>query len=248
MENLWCYKTEVRQALTYAIDNQAIANELYGTDGAVAKGWSYITPSAFGYTPELDPRPYDLEKAKSMLASAGYPNGVGIPPFKIYTYGDAPIPFLPEVAQVMADSWSQLGLDVSVQVGDTQSIKDFVRDFESGGGDPGSILLNSNDSRWYALIPSVEDYGIPPVWEGRLCGEPQPDCLAIDKLLDNLPTDQGLEALKGPYTEANLAMFEAAMRGHVVTINKPWAVAPGIQWEPWPLSLDLTAIWTLDKQ
>ena len=36
---LWCYKKEVRQALEYAIDKEAIIDSLYNRDMAIPKGW-----------------------------------------------------------------------------------------------------------------------------------------------------------------------------------------------------------------
>ena len=42
------------------------------------KGWAAVTPSTIGYIPELDPFPYDPEKARQLLAEAGYPSGEGV--------------------------------------------------------------------------------------------------------------------------------------------------------------------------
>jgi peptide/nickel transport system substrate-binding protein len=63
----------VRQAVEYAIDRNKIAS-------AVGKGfWKPITqfcqPGMYGYVPDLVPRDYNPQKAKALLAEAGYPNG-----------------------------------------------------------------------------------------------------------------------------------------------------------------------------
>jgi peptide/nickel transport system substrate-binding protein len=61
----------VRQALNYAVDKDAIAEELYGGYASVAKCQT-LSPSQFGFNPDLAPYPYDPDKAKQLLAEAGY--------------------------------------------------------------------------------------------------------------------------------------------------------------------------------
>lgn len=63
----------VRQALNYAVDNVAMARHLLGDPELAAS--SSISPLAFGFNPELKPYPYDPERARQLLAEAGYPDG-----------------------------------------------------------------------------------------------------------------------------------------------------------------------------
>ena len=65
-----CNKKEVRQALGYAINKDLIIDELYGPDAAVSRGWVHATPSSLGYSEDLDPFPFDPEKAQQLLADA----------------------------------------------------------------------------------------------------------------------------------------------------------------------------------
>lgn len=63
---------KVRQAINYAVDVDAIiANILYGLG---IRTNAPLPPHFFGYH-EMPPYKYDPEKAKKMLAEAGYPNG-----------------------------------------------------------------------------------------------------------------------------------------------------------------------------
>jgi peptide/nickel transport system substrate-binding protein len=66
-------KLDVRQALEYAIDKQAIV-DTFGF-GFWYPVYQPNVPSQFGYVPDLAPRKYDPAKAKQLLAKAGYPNG-----------------------------------------------------------------------------------------------------------------------------------------------------------------------------
>jgi len=61
----------IRQALNYAVDKEALANDLFGGYASVA-ACQTLTPSHFGYNPNLVPYPYDPEKAKALLKEAGY--------------------------------------------------------------------------------------------------------------------------------------------------------------------------------
>jgi peptide/nickel transport system substrate-binding protein len=66
-------KKQVREAVEYAIDKQAITDALgYGIWEPV---YQEVHKSRMGYCPDNQPRLYDPEKAKVLLGQAGYPNG-----------------------------------------------------------------------------------------------------------------------------------------------------------------------------
>ncbi len=98
----------VRQALNYAVDVESIINNIlggYGTRIAVT-----LTPLDFGYDPDLQPYPYDPEKARQLLTEAGYPDGFEI------TF-DAPKGRYPkdaEVAQAIAGQLEKVGIKAKV--------------------------------------------------------------------------------------------------------------------------------------
>ncbi|WP_432357291.1 ABC transporter substrate-binding protein [Sporosarcina sp. UB5] len=64
----------VRQAIDYAINDGAIAE--YALNGGGTPTLTRVGPGNFGHNPKLyDTYNYDLDKAKSLLAEAGYPDG-----------------------------------------------------------------------------------------------------------------------------------------------------------------------------
>lgn len=73
----------VRLAIMYAIDRDAV-NQLV-CDGYGTPTYMYINPSYAATAPTADslenPIPFDLEKAKELLAEAGYPDGVDVGEF-----------------------------------------------------------------------------------------------------------------------------------------------------------------------
>lgn len=70
-------KQEVRQALNYAVDVDAIIRTVMG--GTAQRVAVSLPKDAFGAPKELQPYPYDPAKAKQLLTQAGYPNGFSVP-------------------------------------------------------------------------------------------------------------------------------------------------------------------------
>jgi peptide/nickel transport system substrate-binding protein len=69
----------VRQALNYAIDRPAVVDAVYGSQYASPEVQPAL-PSFDGYDPQLEKAyPYNLAKARKLLAAAGYAKGFTIP-------------------------------------------------------------------------------------------------------------------------------------------------------------------------
>jgi len=66
-------KKKVRQAINMAIDKDAIVRDIYM--GTASKAKNGMPPFMLGYNDEIEDYPYDPEKAKELLAEAGYPDG-----------------------------------------------------------------------------------------------------------------------------------------------------------------------------
>lgn len=99
---------KVRQALTLAIDRKAIINGIYEGFGIEAVG--PLAPGVYGYTDDLTPKSYDLEKAKELLAEAGYADGFST---SIWTYDD---PQRMDIAVIIQENLKQLNIDVKIEV------------------------------------------------------------------------------------------------------------------------------------
>jgi peptide/nickel transport system substrate-binding protein len=63
----------VRQAMNYAVDKQALAQALFGGFASVAQG-QLLQPSYIGFNPQLQPYPYDPNRAQDLLRQAGVTN------------------------------------------------------------------------------------------------------------------------------------------------------------------------------
>lgn len=68
----------VRQAINYALDRPAIVDQAYEGEGTPTSHLFSVDSAAF--LPELEKRyPHDVDKAKALLAEAGYPDGFILP-------------------------------------------------------------------------------------------------------------------------------------------------------------------------
>lgn len=99
----------VRQAVGYALDNQTIATALFGKHAVVTN--QYGTPESVFYSDKVKDVPYDIEKAKQLLAEAGYPNGFKT---QVVTTVTNSMPMLNELGVVIADQLSKIGITVEV--------------------------------------------------------------------------------------------------------------------------------------
>jgi ABC-type transport system substrate-binding protein len=97
----------VRQAFNLAMDRESIVKNIYQGRALVAS--NIITPLTTGYV-ALPAYPHDPEKAKKLLAEAGYPNGLKAK--FISPSGRYPKDF--EMAQALQQQWKKAGIEVSL--------------------------------------------------------------------------------------------------------------------------------------
>jgi peptide/nickel transport system substrate-binding protein len=102
-------KKEVREALNYAVDKESMAKDLLL--GVGKPSGSGITDGAAGYNPDVKPYPYDPEKAKKLLADAGYPNGFSLK--ADITVGSFPADA--QIYQLMQQNLADVGVKVELR-------------------------------------------------------------------------------------------------------------------------------------
>lgn len=98
----------VRQALNYAVDKQAIVDNLLA--GLAAPAGQGATPVAFGHNPDVAPYPYEPETATELLTDAGYPDGLELT-------ADVVVGSFPadgQIYQAMAADLAAVGVDLTL--------------------------------------------------------------------------------------------------------------------------------------
>ena len=66
----------VRQAINYGVDKEGIIRTILEGNGGAVGG--PLTPVMFGFAPDVKPYPYDPERAKKLLAEAGFAQGISL--------------------------------------------------------------------------------------------------------------------------------------------------------------------------
>lgn len=102
---------KVRQALACAVDKQAIRKSVLLDVNTAAE---CIVPEGMaGYEPDFKGYGYDVEKAKKLLAEAGYPEGKGLPPLTL-CFRQAQ-PDIVKTAQVLKEQFAAIGVPVQLR-------------------------------------------------------------------------------------------------------------------------------------
>ena len=224
-----CHHKAVRHAFDYAIDKEAIMNGLYGgPPTALVKGYARVGVSSLGYEPGLDPFPFDPEKARELLAEAGYPNGEGFPPFKLWTYPAGEAPFMPELAQLMANMWKEhLNVDATVEVTDGAR----SRELWWGREIDGDWHVRPNEIEWDGGSGASGLYGQPDN-RVRLSEDPELTAVVLEALAVIDPAKRH-EAYNKMWTRIREEHYMMTLG----ILNLPWGVGPRISgWEPWPMT------------
>ena len=205
----------VRQALNYAVDKQTIIDALLL--GATTPLQSIVNPPL--NNPDLEPYPYDPEKAKELLAEAGYPDGFTVlfqTPIERYGMDK-------DISQVVAQYLEDVGIDVELEVVEWGAYVDMI-DAKSYEG-----LNWMGWSTYIVLGPQL----------GTL------SCGALDNPTDycNPEYDALYEQVKTAETEAERQELSYKMQ-EIIWEDAPWiflwrlpmymGLSNRIEWEPHP--------------
>ena len=111
----WADK-RVRQALNYAVDREGDRGETYSMARRHRRQLSNPAPEWFDL-PGLPVRP---QKAKELLAEAGYPSGFEV---TLRTFASTPGAELPMIGQAVAMYWEAIGVKVKIVPTDEPTVR-----------------------------------------------------------------------------------------------------------------------------
>ncbi|HZZ11904.1 MAG TPA: ABC transporter substrate-binding protein, partial [Paraburkholderia sp.] len=144
-------KVEVRQALDMAINKKAIIDSVY--QGAGQAATNPMPPTQWSYDKNLKSASYDTDKAKALLAKAGFPNGFDItlwamPVQRAYN------PNARLMAEMIQADWAKIGVKAKIV---TYEWGEYIKRAHAGEDDA-------------MLIGWTGDNGDPDNWLGTLLG------------------------------------------------------------------------------
>jgi glutathione transport system substrate-binding protein len=151
----------VRQALNYAVDKEAYAQVVY--NGYAKPAVSLIGPNVQFHVAQ-DPYEYDIEKAKALLADAGYPNG-----FEVSLWSSNTTTMI-KATQFIKQQLSEIGVTVNVENMEIGTLDQQVTGYAKGTpGDQVGVEMyvigwspSTGDADW-GLRPLASSESIPPV-------------------------------------------------------------------------------------
>ncbi|MBV9542850.1 MAG: ABC transporter substrate-binding protein [Chloroflexi bacterium] len=115
---------KLRQAVLYAMDRDTLATTLGQGQGDPSK--YFLLPGAFGYDDSLPYYSYDLDKARSLMNDAGYPNGLDVSFIIIAREVDK------TQAEVLKQMWEKIGVRANIEAQERAALNQRIL---SGGAD-----------------------------------------------------------------------------------------------------------------
>jgi peptide/nickel transport system substrate-binding protein len=220
------HELAMRQAISHAIDRQAIVTALLSDLGSPLYG--PITPADIFYDPGVEQfNQFDLDKAKSMVAELGWtPGDDGIltkngvrHAFSLVVQSES---FNRDLASVLQASLAELGMEVTVEALDRGSYF-------------GKIAEGVDTSLFYYLWPVPIDVVILFVGSGTI---PVPNWSrakipAVDDAIKAWQEAANAEELKAAGSQFQLVIAEQLPTVPLVVRNSVWVARPNVHgWTP----------------
>ena len=176
---------KVREAISYAIDQKPIIDTVFLGAGEAAN--SIIGPNVWGYY-DVEKYTQDIEKAKALLAEAGYPDGFKA---KIWVNDN---PVRRDIAVILQDQLKQIGIDLAIETVEWGAFLD-----GTARGDHEMFLLG------WGTVTRDPDYGIYELVSTSTMGSAGNRSFysnpTVDKLLEEGRTELDPEKRKAIYKE-----------------------------------------------
>lgn len=197
----------VRQALVYAIDRKQIMEQLLKGHGEVVDG--FLSSASPFYDAGITPMEYDPEKAKELLAEAGWD---GTKTLRFYVNsGDSTFV---NAAQVMVAQWAAVGVKVEVQTVDLATLMTVA-----GTTDYDMLAVQYT----YAPVDPYPDMAWLLGGEGSWTGysnEEINEALAATQLTSDAEETKALYSVINKKTQEDVPMFSAYIISAQGAVNK----------------------------
>jgi peptide/nickel transport system substrate-binding protein len=207
----------VRRALNFAIDKEAIVNELF-QGFAKVEPCQPMDPAWFGFHPGLEAYPYDPDQAKQLLDEAG---ATGEEIELVGTTGrwlkDR------EVIEAVANFWRDAGLDVKVRLFELGEYN--MRLFHGGENIPDSIFVSSSNEIFDA-DRNLSAY-LQPKFLGGANNDPR-----MTRLLTQARTETDTETRQGLYEQVLETSCNDAYLLNLYNNEDIYGMSENFSWTP----------------
>jgi peptide/nickel transport system substrate-binding protein len=207
---------QVRQALNYAVDKDAIAKKLFGGFATVDNGQT-LSPTWFGYDPSLKPYSYDPAKAKQLLQQAGATG-------KSITIVGESGRWLndKDLIESVAQYWRAVGLKVTAKIINFNSYLNALFDTKNRP----QVIFVSTDNPLYDADRTLSTYYAPS-------GQGSSNS---DKLLEQWTSLARVQTNKakreGLYHQVVDRAYQQAYLLWLVNNENMWGMSKRLEWQP----------------
>ena len=207
----------VRQALNLALDRNAIIADI--VKGAAQPLSGYLTPGHFGYNPQTAPYPYDPDRARALLAEAGYPEGLTLS----FDIPKIMPDEMPKLSRRMADQYRDVGITLEVvEHQDRSGYSQMVRRKEIANG---AGFDSSPWSTYRVLREKIHSELQGPWWEGYENPE-------VDALIEEAQGTVSVSDRQAIYRRIYQIVRDDAPWIFLYNPTLYWGVAEGVEWMP----------------
>ena len=162
---------KVRQAFNYAVNKDAIVQEIRKHTSIPAKG--LLPPGMPGYDPDLVSYDYNPRRAEQLLAEAGYPGGQGLPALDLWYSSNETS--APQELEAYREALAALGITINIRRADNWPILEQML----AEGKPAMFRLG-----WHADIPDPDNFLFPLLFSQSKTNRTFYSNPQVDQLLD----------------------------------------------------------------
>ena len=203
---------DVREALSYTVNRQAITDIIY--DGEIESANQPVTPAITGYNGQLKNFPYDLERARQLIANAGFSDGLALEAEYVNSATDDALQMLQVIAQDMKCIGVQLTLTPT-------TIQNFFSKWQSGQwGGTDLFLAFSDGSIFYDAARPIHllscDKPSPFVCNERIAKQLR----EIEMEMDTEARTKGMENLIADLVADYPAIWISEMTSRTITSER----------------------------
>jgi peptide/nickel transport system substrate-binding protein len=209
---------KVRQAVAHAIDMDAIMANIVKDTGVRARN-SSVPPNMPGSAgDEIEPIPFDLEKAKQLMAESGHPEGFATT-YSVIAPNDIWVP----QALAVQEALKELNIEVEIK---QYPYADYITLLQSGDYEGMMSLQWGSDfpDASGMLLPNFHSRNIPPQNNSAYYSNPE-----VDRLLDEQDAEVDPEKRRQALLEVQ----------KLVSADQPWIWYEHFKWTL-PMGKELT--------
>ncbi|MFD2706398.1 glutathione ABC transporter substrate-binding protein [Salibacterium lacus] len=185
----------VRQAISMAVNKEDIVQGIL--NGAATEAVAPIGEQIFGFSDDVEGLPYDPEKAKELLAEAGYEDGFST---TLWTNDDRE---RQDIAEVVQQQLQEIGVEVEIEVLEWGAYLD-----STAQGEHDMFILG------WSTVTGDADYGLYPLFHSDNKGEAGNRAFyeneEVDTLLEQARREGDQEERKALYEDVMEILVEDA--------------------------------------